>query len=141
MSPIDSDMIKKKLLLLEKNISILKGYKEVSKNDFLVDFTVNGATLYYMVESIEIIIDIGNHILSENFSITPENYADVIKQLGDNNVIPKDFAEANIEMAKFRNKIIHIYDQINMTEVYEHLQKAPDIFKAFLEFYLKFLKI
>lgn len=139
MSPIDKRNIAKKLSLLDRNIGLLKKYQKVSRKRFIEDLTLNGAALHYLVESIEIIIDIGNHILSEEFAVTAENYADVIQQLGRAGVIPKKFADENEEMAKFRNKIIHIYAEINMKEVYEHLQKAPSIFQKFANHLLKFI--
>lgn len=139
MSPVDQRSIAKKLLLLDRNIGLLKKYQKVSKKRFLDDLTLNGAALHYLVESIEIIIDIGNHILSEEFAITAENYADVIRKLGRARVISKEFAAENEEMAKFRNKIIHFYTEVDMNEVHANLQKAPFIFQKFAKYYLRFL--
>ncbi len=141
MSPSDKNVIQNKIARLERNINILKGYKNIPRSNFLSDFTINGATLHYLVESIEIIIDVGNHILAEEFALDAATYSDVIVKLGENKVVPQKFAEENMYMAKFRNRIIHIYNEIDLQEVYENLQKAPDIFRQFIVYYTEFARL
>lgn len=139
MSPIDNNTINKKISRLERNIKVLQKYKNTPIGEFIDDLTISGAASFYLIESIEIIVDIANHILSEKFAVSPENYADSIRLLGENGVTPKDFAEENKEMAKFRNKVIHLYDDINIKMVYGYLQEAPDVFIKFSEYFINFI--
>jgi len=119
---IDKETIENKLRKLDQVIAKLEECKKVSEDDFMIDFRISDAAMYNLVQGIEIIIDIGNHILSEVFHIVAEEYAQVIEKLGETKVVPQDFAKENIDMAKFRNLIIHAYEKID-------LDKATKIFR------------
>lgn len=139
MSP-NKTIVKKKLALLERNISFLQAYAKMPKSVFVEDFTVSGAALHYMVESIEIIVDIGMHILSEDFNEQANSYIDAILQLGQKKIVPKKFADDNQTMARFRNRIIHVYGDVDLRLVYDFLKDSPKIFKKFAVYYLKYLE-
>ena len=137
---IDKDTIKEKLTKLSKAISLLEEYKLVPRKDFLINFTINSAAQFNLILGIEIIMDIGNHILTEKYQIHPKAYKEIIEMLGKYEIVPQNFARENIEMAKFRNLIIHQYGKVDMKKVYQNLQKAPNIFRQFAKYYLAFLE-
>lgn len=139
MSPIDHETIQTKLLRLEKNITFLDGYCAISQVDFLNDHTIQGAVLHYLVESIEIIVDIGNHLLAQQGE-SSATYRDVILYLGKHNIIPTEFAQAHADMAQFRNLVVHVYDTIDLEEVYKTLQEAVPTFTKFAEYFQAFFK-
>ncbi len=137
---LDKTVIEEKLAKLAQAIQLLEKYKKVSREDFLVDFTVNSAAQFNLALGIEIIVDIGNHILGEAYQVHPKEYAEVIEALGEYEIVPKELAKGNIEMAKFRNRIIHHYGAVDMGLVYENLQKAPDVFRQFARAFSEFLE-
>ena len=140
MSPVNKNSINQKLEKLEESVKMLEEYKRISQEDFLKDKTINGATIHYLVLGIEIIIDTGNHILVEIFHEHTNSYEEIILKLGETKVIPENFAKDNADMAKFRNLLIHEYIKVDMKQIYENLQKAPDTFRKFAEHYLEFLE-
>jgi len=140
MSPLNKETILSKIERLERNSDILDGYKKLSEPDFFNDYTIHGAAMHYLVESIEIIIDAGSHILSECFEKSPATYKDIVLELGNEKIVPFEFSTKNAEMADFRNLIIHGYASIDLNEVYQSLQKAPDIFRQFAKYYIDFLE-
>lgn len=131
MSPINKSTVKSRLFLLERNIKLLLGYSKVPRAVFLEDYTVSGAALHYLVESIEIITDIATHILAEDFALEINSYSDAIDELGARKIVPKKFAIDNADMARFRNRIIHMYSDVDLAKVYKYLKKAPAVFKKF----------
>lgn len=139
MTPINRQTIEAKLLLLEKNIALLKVYKKKPKAVFFQDDMLQGASMHYLVESIEIIVDIGNHILAQAFQQSQTSYKDVLLHLGKHKVIPIKFAQRQAKMADFRNLIIHGYGDIKLNEVYHALRTGPDIFAKFTGYYVKWL--
>jgi uncharacterized protein YutE (UPF0331/DUF86 family) len=140
MSSINKKAMDKKLDLLIEVIEKLQDIKALSRENFMSDFFIHDAAIRNLVLGIEIIVDIGNHILSEKFHSSANTYKDVIIALGEVEVIPKDFAEENTKMADFRNLIIHAYGSLDMKQVYQNLQKAPDIFNKFAKCYVEFLE-
>lgn len=137
---IDTKIIQEKLAKLNQVIKLLEKYKKVSREDFLIDFTINSAAQFNLILGIEIIVDIGNHILAEKYQVHPKEYKEVIEALGEYEIIPGDLARENVEMAKFRNLIIHQYGKVDMELVYQNLQKAPDIFRQFAKYFVEFLE-
>ncbi|MBU3965325.1 DUF86 domain-containing protein [Patescibacteria group bacterium] len=140
MSPINKKSISEKLELLNEAIRKLDEIKLLKRDEFASDFFIHDTAIRNLVLGIEIIVDIGNHILSETFQSSAKFYKDVIIDLGEGKVIPKDFAKENAEMADFRNLIIHAYGKLDIKQVYQNLQKSPDIFRKFAKYYIKFLE-
>ena len=138
--PLDKETIRERLSKLTDVVKLLEEYKKVPREDFLVDFTINSAAQFNLILGIEIIVDIGNHILSEKYQAHPKEYHEVITLLGEYHVVPLDFAREHSDMARFRNRIIHQYTEIDMKQVYNHLQKAPDVFSQFAQYYESLLE-
>lgn len=126
---------------MERNVKLLFGYSKVPRAAFLEDYTVSGAVLHYLVESIEIITDIATHILAEDFALEVSSYSDAIEELGARKIVPKKFAADNADMARFRNRIIHMYSDVDLGKVYEYLKKAPTVFKRFGKYLNEYVRI
>ena len=137
---IDKKTIEEKLNKLQEAADHLDKYKGESEEDFLIDFTVNAAAMHYIVLGVEIIVDIGNHLLSEVYRTHPNEYREVLEALGEYDIVPENFAKENADMARFRNLIIHAYGKIDMKQVYQNLQKSPDVFRKFAECFVEFLE-
>ncbi len=140
MQLIDSASVQNKLARLDLIIKLLNDFRKANKKEFEEDPKLNGSTMYNLVVGIEIIVDIGNHLLAKTADAQSKSYRDVIASLGTHNIIPQKFADLNMEMTGFRNRLIHDYDRVDLLKVYAYLQKAPDIFSQFLEHYHNFLE-
>ena len=121
--------------------------KEVKQLSLLseVEYLNNVRNIYsgrYLLQiSIETCINIGNHIISREALGIPKDYADTFRILQSNNIISTSLLERLILMTRFRNRIVHLYwdiddklvleiiknnyeDFINYrTEILEHLKK------------------
>lgn len=139
-NPINIKSVEEKLNKLRECIEILENLKDSPQMEFLKNREKSGAAMHYLVIGIEVIIDIGQHILSEIFQTRGASYEEVISKLGEAKVLPEKFAKENEGMARFRNLLIHDYIKVDLKQVYQNLQKAPDIFRKFAKYYLKFLE-
>lgn len=140
MSPIDKKTIQEKLFKLQEAVKVLSELQSESQEDFLKDAKLQGAAMFNLIIGIELIVDIGNHILTESFQKPAKTYRDVIVYLGEVGVIPLEFAEENKAMPDFRNKLIHDYDRIELEKVYEYFQKSANVFRQFAKCYIEFLE-
>jgi uncharacterized protein YutE (UPF0331/DUF86 family) len=137
MSPLNKNGLRDKLFKLNESIKIIE---ELLGRDEVIKDNILKSSLYFnLVISIEIILDIGNHILAESFNKPASNYQDIILGLGDKGVVPLDFAKDNQKMGDFRNKIIHDYDRIDDKQAYEYAVKAPEVFKSFAKSFVEFI--
>ena len=78
MTPLNLSTIEDKLFRLNENIKFIDDIIKKSDKDILSDRSLYYGLQHLLQISIEIIIDIGSHILAEEFSINPKTYADVI---------------------------------------------------------------
>jgi len=130
--------IESRLDLIKEVIEKLSNCRESSKEEFLRDFKISDSAIRNLILGVEIVTDIGNHLLAEVFQINPKEYSEVIIHLGNTGIIDKKFAEENANMAKFRNLLVHEYIKVDLDKVYDYLQKAPEIFFKFAKCFIDF---
>ncbi|MFA6405094.1 MAG: HepT-like ribonuclease domain-containing protein [Candidatus Paceibacterota bacterium] len=140
MTTLNIESIEDKLFRLVDHTSIIDNILTHSDAEI-----VKESTLYYTLEhilqlSIQIILDIGTHILAEDFHKNPKNYAEVIIELGKQGIMSKEFAVAQEEMARFRNKLIHDYDSVDRSKTISYGRSAPEIFRTFGQAFTEYIK-
>jgi len=98
----------------------------------------NNRTLRRAVErslqvSVEICLDIGRRIVALEGFRYPEDNQDVFRVLAEEQVVPRDLLDTLLDMARFRNLIVHDYARIDDARVYGILQKRLTDLDAFAE--------
>lgn len=78
-------------------------------------------------------MDICNHIIAKEHIGVPESYSDCFKILGERNIISGELSEKLINMAKFRNLLVHLYWKVDDEKIYEILQSELDDFEDFIK--------
>jgi len=137
---IDKLLITKKLSELKNNLKVLYELKETPFGE-LSDSVKNQWTIFYGLQvSIQIIIDIGNHILASIGENQIEDYVDIIEKLGKRGVIPENFANKIRNMPGLRNILVHEYGVINIKKIYDILQNNLSDFEDFILYITEFLK-
>jgi uncharacterized protein YutE (UPF0331/DUF86 family) len=131
---IDKLSIDNKLGDLIKNVSILEGLKNISIHDLKKSPKDQWSIFYGLQISIQIVIDIGNHILAELKESRIEEYADVIDKLGERQIIPEDFARRIRGITGLRNLLVHEYGVIRIEKIYDMLQNNLSDFTEFHDY-------
>jgi len=139
MTKLDLEILKDRLLRLKENYDLLFSLKSLSKDEFLSDPKNQRTIIHALQWAIEACIDIGNHIISRNSWGIPKDYAEIFQILGEKNVIPKEFAGELTKMARFRNRIVHLYWKVDWEEVYKIFQDKLEDLKVFKEQIEKFI--
>ncbi len=135
------ESIQDKLFRLKAHGDLIEDiYKGHSDEQVLKD-----TTLYYSLEhmlqlSIQIILDIGAHILAEDFHENPQSYAEIITAIGKHGIVEESYVATQSEMAKFRNKLVHNYDTIEPKKVVEYGRTAPGVFRTFGQAYVEYME-
>jgi len=141
MPRFNPDKIAKLVSEMRKAINRLKSLATLDKESFLNDPDKIGSAKYNFVMAIESAIDICNHIISQNGYRAPEDYADTFQVLGEQGIFDKDFLRTLKDMARFRNRLVHLYREVDDEQVFEILQSRLDDFKTFLGNIAVFLKL
>jgi uncharacterized protein YutE (UPF0331/DUF86 family) len=116
---------------IEKSLTILKEYSLQEKEELVSDLKALGSVKYYLMVAIEACIDISNHIIAKEHLGVPKTYSDCFKILQERKIISKQLALKLINMAKFRNLLVHLYWNVNDDKIYEILQTELNDFNEF----------
>jgi uncharacterized protein YutE (UPF0331/DUF86 family) len=138
------ERIKEHLKYLNKYCLLLADIQKKNHEDFLKDPILQGSAERFLQLAIESCLNIGNRILSlhqfEKPTDTPETYADIFIQLKNLGVIDKVFCDRLVKMAKFRNRLVHLYWEIEKDKLYEIIQDNSEDFSIFQQNILAYLK-
>jgi uncharacterized protein YutE (UPF0331/DUF86 family) len=80
-----------------------------------------------------------NHVISRNGFRAPEDYGDTFRVMNEEGALEQDFSDELVNMAKFRNRLVHIYLEVENKQVYEILQDRLGDFKKFIDSLSNFL--
>lgn len=134
-------IIQKRLQKLEEYIKILREYQAVPLEKFKQDIQIHSTVERHFELAIECILDVGNHIIAAQSLRSPEDYRDIITVLGEENIIPQDFAKPFAPVANFRNILAHEYITLDLDIVYQHLQTDLNDFVKFAKYISEYLQL
>jgi len=73
----------------------------------------------YLRRALEALLDLGRHILAKGFGLATSEYKEIPTGLQQMGVLTADQAHLMRDMAGYRNRLIHFYDEISTTELYQ----------------------
>jgi uncharacterized protein YutE (UPF0331/DUF86 family)/predicted nucleotidyltransferase len=136
---VNHEKIETIILQPQEFLKHLRRLAQVPVDEFLNDPDKTGSARYYCVVAIETCIDICNHIISSKGFRAPSDYADIFRILGENQVFPKAFVQTLEQMAGFRNRLVHVYGDVNDRRIHEYLRGNLTDFDRFQDHILKFV--
>jgi uncharacterized protein YutE (UPF0331/DUF86 family) len=119
----------------------LEDLGKLSEAEFAADPHKVGSAKYNLIVAIEGTVDLSNHIISKNAFRTPEDYADTFRVMEEKGVFDTEFTGSLIQMARFRNRLVHIYWDIDDAEIYRIIQTRLQDIRRFLREIGNFLGI
>lgn len=125
---------------LEKAFQILQQSRKLSFAELVGNDVLLSAVERNFQVAIERVLDIGNHIIAEKGFETPEDNEDIIRILGEEGVVPSEFAEATKGLAGFRNVLVHEYGGIDYKILYDYLVHRLGDFGKFAEYISNYIE-
>lgn len=119
---VSIEKITDKIEQLDEFLDILCEIKRNSIDSFLKDKILIGGAKYYLQVSIECCLDIANHIIAAQGFRAPRDYADSFKVLEEEDLLNEGLGTKLRQMAKFRNRLVHLYGEIDNTYVYSFIE-------------------
>jgi uncharacterized protein YutE (UPF0331/DUF86 family) len=118
----------------------LEDLGKLPEAEFTADPHKVGSAKYSLIVAIEGAVDLCNHVIAKNGFRTPEDYADTFRVMEERGAFAADFVAALIQMARFRNRLVHIYWDIDDAEVYRIIRTRLADIRRFLREYGSFLE-
>jgi uncharacterized protein YutE (UPF0331/DUF86 family) len=137
---VDKNIILRKISELDTYLQQIREFADISIPTYEKDWKVQRIVERTLQMMIETCADIANHIIADSGMRPPTSYADSFKVLFENGVIGKELFSIMEKMGKFRNIIVHQYEEVDAEIVAVILQKHLGEFTAFKGEILKYLK-
>ena len=133
MSPVDQQLVERKLQRIAENLTELEKVHRQGWNHYQSTKLVRKGTEKYIQETVEAASDINSHILVEKGLGVPEDYYQGFIKLGEGRVIPFDLAQEIAPAAGLRNRIVHDYEKLDDRKVFDSIEKMFEIFPKYIQ--------
>lgn len=124
---VDADQVEARLQRLEQMLERLEEVRGAGEEAYLTDAKQRLATERLLQLSIQICIDLGAQVVSEQSASPPSSYSDVFEILGDRGVVSAAIAERLGNAARQRNLLVHLYMEVDDRAVFASLAYLDDL--------------
>jgi uncharacterized protein YutE (UPF0331/DUF86 family) len=128
---VSEEKISQKFIQADEYLGFLNKISKSSELDFLKDKILIGSAKYYLQVSIECCLDVVNHIIASERYRAPKDYADSFLVLEENGILESSLVIKLRQMAKFRNRLVHLYGEIDDKYVYEFIRRDVEDIRKF----------
>lgn len=133
MSPIEKEIIRRKLLVIAENLKALEPIMNMTRAEYVGDVYKRKATERLLQELIEAAIDINSHLIIQTGHATPDDYYESFIKAGELSIISADLAEKLAPSAGLRNRLVHEYDLLDHSLVLEAVKMAEELYPGYIK--------
>jgi uncharacterized protein YutE (UPF0331/DUF86 family) len=106
---MDRDRVEDRIDRIRRYTRDLRDFGKISREVFRSNRERQYAVLHAMQNAIEACIEIASHIVSADRLGAPRDYASLFTMLEQHQILPTIQADRMRQMARFRNRIVHLY--------------------------------
>jgi uncharacterized protein YutE (UPF0331/DUF86 family) len=133
MTPVEVDVLKRKLARIVENLGALRPIQEMDDKEYVQDLYRRKATERLLQELIEAAIDINLHLISQTGHSVPDDYYQTFVKLGELKIIPSDLAQKLAPSAGLRNRLVHEYDAIEDGLILQSVTMAEELYSQYVK--------
>lgn len=128
---LDHDRIRAKLNDISRSLVRLRNLRTMSREAFLASEDSQDIARSRLLTANEASLNICYHATARTLQRIPEDYGQCFLLLADAGLIPQDLGERLSAMSRFRNRLVHLYWDIDYSQVYDFLQSDLDDLERF----------
>ncbi len=121
-------------------VNALRKLRPLTYDEFAREHVLVGSAEHDFQVAIQAALDVASIILADQSATLPKEYKDIFPALAEIGVLPADFAQKLVSMAKFRNVLVHLYLEVDLKRVYRYLQENLDDFETFARYVSEWLQ-
>lgn len=130
-SRIREKVVAEKTAWIREMMGSIKRLPLDSKEIFLSDWRNTAAAESSLRRGLEALMDLGRHILAKGFGQPVAEYKDIPRELSREGVLNDNDANLMKELAGYRNRMVHFYNEISNEELYRICsQQLEDVGKV-----------
>lgn len=130
---VDREKIRQKLQFMRQELRELKKFQGMDLSQFQSNSLYEAAATRMLQVTIEAMLDICAHLISREGWGLPKSYVETVELAVHNGLIPPEMEDTYKAMARFRNRVVHLYDEVNAAEIWNIIQNHLEDFRPFME--------
>lgn len=120
-SSIRVSVVTSKIAVIRQMLAGISTLPLASEQEFLADPRMVAAGESFLRRALEALFDLGRHLLAKGFAVPATDYKAVARGLLQHGVVAVELSERLTDMAGYRNRMVHFYDEVTPGELYEIL--------------------
>jgi len=120
---VNRTKVERQLELIREYLEFLQEIQSLPEDEFSASKRNFHSAERCLQLAIECLINIGNHIISDQSLRAPKDYADIFKVLEENCILLTEDALTLKQMAQFRNRLVHVYWDIEHKVLWQIIQE------------------
>ncbi len=128
----DQEIVRERCARIRRYVNDLNDMADISADAFRQNRERQYAVLHALQLAIEAAIEIGAHICAADGFGIPASYAETFDLLEQHGVVDAALADALRAMARFRNRIVHLYWEMNLNEEHRIAKERLGDFSQYL---------
>jgi uncharacterized protein YutE (UPF0331/DUF86 family) len=132
VAPVDLAKLRSHLDFIRSNLRKLEKIRSKGRSAFIEDEVSQAAVARWLQTAIEAAIDIANHVIAREGLGVPKAYSETMEILVREGVLPSDRREAFLAMVRFRNRVVHLYDEVDTNEIWNIIDSELSDFEDFI---------
>ncbi|MFW6266551.1 MAG: type VII toxin-antitoxin system HepT family RNase toxin [Halanaerobiales bacterium] len=136
---VNKEILLDRLNIIKNSIERLKKLSNISEAEFKSSDDYYAIAEHHLRRSLEAVLDIGRHICVKESLGKPQDYTEIFDILYKGGVLDKEFAERIRGMAGYRNRLVHMYNQVSRDELFQIIQERMLDFEKFTKEILEYI--
>lgn len=137
---VKRESITERLKQLDRILNELHRHDDLTLADLQQDLSQRWIIERGLIAAAALILDIADHILSGEFGLYASSYEESLQILHDKQVISDKLYDQIKGLGGFRNVLVHLYQDIDVRQVWSGWQKGRMAFPLFMEEILVWLE-
>ncbi|OGQ52146.1 MAG: hypothetical protein A3J24_12245 [Deltaproteobacteria bacterium RIFCSPLOWO2_02_FULL_53_8] len=133
MTEIDRDRVARAKADIHDAFGQMESLLGEGKERYLSDFKSRAALKYLLVETVEAVADVCQHLLARTKGLPCDGYIDCIVKVGKVGIISPELSNRLRRLADLRNSLIHRYWIIDDERLYEETLQSKGDIREFLD--------
>ncbi len=130
---VDKDKLRQKLQFMREELTHLRHFQDMDYEEFSREVINEYAATRMLQVLIEAMLDICAHLVAREGWGLPKSYRELVTLTIKNDIISRDMKETYEAMVRFRNRVVHLYDDVDKREIFDIIQKHLPDFQPFMQ--------
>lgn len=126
---VDPRRVRRLLEVLAEFRDHLVSLRDMPRDAYLAEHAFEGR--YLVQASAQVCIDVANHVLSSEGWRTPKDFRDTFTVLEEHGVLDGELAARLRALAGLRNRLVHLYDDVDDARVQDALRSGLEDLDGF----------